>query len=133
MISKKAVEAAARAIYERLPYEGYGMRPPWVEGGNSFKQDEARYYARKALEAVHSLQDDRPLVEFARWVIGESSLIGSDLDGGAVQDKAEALGLIVKTQYDPAVHGDNDCDAQPGDDWFVYAPALIAEDHRDGS
>jgi hypothetical protein len=54
----------------------------------------------------------------------EGPFDGCDLDGGSVQDKAEALGLIVKEPYDPAKHGDNDCDIEPGQDWFVFAPGL---------
>lgn len=42
-------ERAAKAIYERIPYDGAGKKPKWVNGGNSTKQEEARGYARAAL------------------------------------------------------------------------------------
>lgn len=46
-------EAAAKAIYAL--FDGAADHP-WVEGGNSFKQDEARRYARVALEAQPAAQ-----------------------------------------------------------------------------
>jgi len=45
------------------------------------------------------------LVGFARWVIREGCFEGGDLDGGSIQDKAEALGLIVEEPYDKEKHG----------------------------
>lgn len=63
------------------------------------------------------------LMAFARWAIHEGSFAGCTLDGGSIQDKAAELGILTKTKYDPAVHGDSDC-AEPGDDWFVFASAL---------
>jgi hypothetical protein len=65
--------------------------------------------ARKALE---------PLARFAMWALADGSWQGADLNGGEVQDKAQDLGLIVKTEYDPKVHGASDC-CDLGDDWFV--------------
>lgn len=64
------------------------------------------------------------LAEFARWAIRESCFWGCDLDGGGVQEKAEALGLIVKELYDPGKHGETEYNIEPGDDWFVLAPWL---------
>lgn len=54
-VTEEMVERAARAVYERMPFDGdaqYKVKPPWVERGNSLKQDEARRYARAALEAA---------------------------------------------------------------------------------
>lgn len=65
------------------------------------------------------------LVEFFKWAMREGPWDGCDLDGGGIQDKAEALGLIVKTQYDPEKHG-LQCDFETGDDYFEYAPELRA-------
>lgn len=41
-----------------------------------------------------------PLAEFALWVLEElrGDNMGSDLDGGSAQDKAEALGLLVRVE-----------------------------------
>ena len=66
-----------------------------------------------------------PLAEFARWAIEKGCFDGCDLDGGSIQDKAENLGIIVRTQYDPEKHGDSG-EAEPGDDWFVFADWLPA-------
>lgn len=65
----------------------------------------------------------RALVEFTRHII-KTYAWGKEVDCGDVQDTAERLGLLVEVPYDPAVHGENDCDAQPGDPWYVFADAL---------
>lgn len=51
MTDDAAVEAVARAIYEGMPYDGLTKKPAWVFRGNSWKQDEARRYARAAIAA----------------------------------------------------------------------------------
>jgi hypothetical protein len=55
MMDKKLIEAVARAIYDLMPYKsGHYLddgKPEWVENGNSFKQDDARSYARYAIAA----------------------------------------------------------------------------------
>lgn len=60
------------------------------------------------------------LAEFAKRCIAEGSWRGCDFDGAA-QDWAVELGLLTKTTYDPAVHGENDVDAEPGDPWYVFS------------
>lgn len=64
------------------------------------------------------------LKEFFRWAITEGPFDGCDLDGAAVQDKAEALGLLIKTPYDPAKHYDDTLDIEPGQDFYVFAPGI---------
>lgn len=67
------------------------------------------------------------LKEFLRWAVREGAWEGNDLDGAAVQEKAQALGLIVKEAYDPEKHGEPVVDfveVEPGDDWFVFAPGI---------
>jgi len=59
--------------------------------------------------------------EFVAWAMMEGPWSGGSIDGDVLQDKAEELGLIEKTQYDPEKHGPNDCDAEPGDDWYVLS------------
>lgn len=48
------VDTAAMAIYSHWQFQPYndGQYVPWVNGGNSLKQDEARTYARVRLLAV---------------------------------------------------------------------------------
>lgn len=65
------------------------------------------------------------LQEFARWAIRESAFQAADLDGLSIQEKAHELGLIEVTTYDPERHGPSDC-ADPGDEWFTFAPSLTA-------
>lgn len=68
------------------------------------------------------------LVQFARWAIQEGPWDGCDLDGGSVQEKAEALGLIKQEPYDPAKHGDAvgyDCVPEEGDPWYTFSAALV--------
>lgn len=63
------------------------------------------------------------LAPFAKWVIEESAFFGCDLNGGDVQEKAAAAGLITATTYDPEKHGPTDM-AEPGDEWFVFTSTL---------
>lgn len=55
---------------------------------------------------------------FAVWCVREA-FTGLDLDACSIQDKALELGIIKEVPYDPDVHGDNDSDVAPGDEWFV--------------
>ena len=48
-LTTDAVERVAKAIYDQMYYTENGVKPDWVEHGNSLKQDEARAIARKAL------------------------------------------------------------------------------------
>lgn len=64
--------------------------------------------------------------EFVSWAMREGPWEGGSLDGDVLQDKAQSLGLIIETPYDPAAHGDNNCDAEPGDSWFVLHPDIAA-------
>lgn len=45
-------------------------------------------------------------------------------DGPEMQEMGVKHGLLIETKYDPAVHGETDCDAKPGDEWFVFADWL---------
>lgn len=77
------VEEAAKAVFQQLA--GW-CGQPWVEGGNSLKQDEARRYASAALSAVQAPAPTHPLDELTA--------------------NAEALGL-----YDDPTHGCKRCGA----------------------
>lgn len=67
------------------------------------------------------------LKQFARTVIREFAWEGAE-GGDDVQEIAAKLGLIVRVPggYDPKKHGESEYDAEPGDDWFVFAPWLAA-------
>lgn len=67
------------------------------------------------------------LAGFAKWAIREGAFSGCDLYGGDVQDEAEKAGLIVRTVYDPAIHGPSDV-AEPGMEWFVFSSLLAIEE-----
>lgn len=43
------VERVAKAIYDQMSYTENGVKPAWVEKGNSLKQEEARRIARNIL------------------------------------------------------------------------------------
>lgn len=63
------------------------------------------------------------LAEFARWAIQEGPFEGCHLDGADVQEKAVKFGLLERTTYDPAIHGESDV-AESGDEWFVFTDAF---------
>lgn len=54
---------------------------------------------------------------FARWILEDGFV---DLDGASIQDAAVKFGVTKKVPYDPDVHGDNEYDVRPGDDWYVF-------------
>lgn len=43
------IEAVARAIFDAMPPDGIGEKPPWMPRGNSLAQDDARRRAKAAL------------------------------------------------------------------------------------
>ena len=57
--------------------------------------------------------------DFVVWAMQEGAWQGGDLDGGAMQDKAEAIGLLDEVPYDPKKHGESEHGAKPGDKWYV--------------
>ena len=61
--------------------------------------------------------------KFVRWCLEEGAFDGNDLDGADIQEKALECGIIKETTYDPKVHGESNCDAEPGDQWFVLVEA----------
>jgi hypothetical protein len=104
-------------IVERLRREGESAQSKHLSMGMW------RLCAEAADEIERLRAAQRPLVAFARWAIQEGSWEGGALEGDYVQDRAEELGLIVKTKYDPKVHGESDI-AEPGDDWYVFGPLI---------
>lgn len=63
------------------------------------------------------------LAKFAKWAISESAFAGCDLGGAEVQEKAQEIGLIVSTVYDPIKHGSSDV-ADAGMDWYEFTSLL---------
>lgn len=70
------------------------------------------------------MSDIEQLKEFAREVI---RMAWEGQDGFEdVQEMALRFGLIEPDVggYNPEKHGESEYDADPGDDWYVFAPLL---------
>src|SRR3954469_3284268 len=46
--------------------------------------------------------------KFVVWAVNDGPWQGGDLDGLSIQEKAEELGLIAETKFDPAIHKASD-------------------------
>ena len=124
-------------VNQGIGYSNFDAMPDkWPMEGLKFDMGTFRA-ATRALLSLSREREGEPqsdsaaagggaLVEFARYII-KSYAWGQTVDGGDVQDTAERLGLIVEVPYDPAIHGENDCDAQPGDPWFEFCRSLKQE------
>jgi hypothetical protein len=66
------------------------------------------------------------LAEFVRWAVEDNCWHGYDLEGGDVEKKALALGLIKEVEYDPNIHGEAEIEVEPGDPWFVLNDDVVA-------
>ena len=54
-VSDEMVEELAQQIYKRIPFDGPSQtesKPPWLVGGNSIRQGDARTYARVAIKFI---------------------------------------------------------------------------------
>ena len=71
-------------------------------------------YVREAADEIERLR------AFVHWALCDGSWRGTSIDGGEIQDKAIELGLVVKTKYDNAIHGES-AEAENGDDWYMLA------------
>jgi hypothetical protein len=67
---------------------------------------------------------EKACAEFVQWALSEGSWNGCDLDGGSIQEKAIALGLLKVEPYDPDKHGESEFDVEPGDDWYTLADGV---------
>lgn len=115
--AKSMDQAHNGSVYHmKMPGHAYAiaMQPRYVDD---------KQFAADAAFIVKAVNNHDALLEFFRWAMREGPWDGGDLDGGSVQDKAESLGLIVKTQYDAEKHGVQS-EFETGDDWFEYAPDL---------
>lgn len=105
-------------------YHGFGSdQPDWCNhcGGNQYniRPGEELRAMRAALTAALGEGVTVQALKFVQWAMQEAPWNGCDLDGGTLQDKAEALGLIVKVPYDLETHG-------PSEEWYVLHPDIIA-------
>lgn len=41
------------------------------------------------------------------------------IEGDDLEELAQLHGILVKTAYDPAKHGDSDGEVEPGEGWYV--------------
>jgi hypothetical protein len=65
--------------------------------------------------------------KFVVWAVNDGPWQGGDLDGLSVQEKAEELGLIAETKFDPAIHKASDwVTPEPGEPWFSLDPDIVA-------
>jgi hypothetical protein len=71
-------------------------------------------------DAIEAADEIERLREFVHWALSDGSWQGTSIDGGEIQDKAIELGLVVKTKYDNAIHGES-TEAVDGDDWYMLA------------
>lgn len=94
---------------------------------HSLWEQEAAAEMKKAIHLLlaPAQQVPDPAAQFVMWAMLEGSWQGCNIDGGAAQDKAVALGLIVQTLYDPEKHG-HDAHCEPGETWFVPSETLLA-------
>lgn len=60
---EEMVEPVAKAIYKQMSYCEDGIKPEWVVGGNSLKQDEARRIAQKALAEAQTIIKSTPPIK----------------------------------------------------------------------
>ncbi len=57
-VTEEMMEFIAQEIYKRMPYDGPSdlpTKPPWIVGGNSIRQDDARTYAGVAIRIIAAL------------------------------------------------------------------------------
>lgn len=75
----------------------------------------------------------RSCAKFVIWAMNEGPWEGGDLDGSEIQDKAESLGLIVETKFDPEKHKAADWAApEAGEPWFTLDEAIFSLASTDG-
>jgi len=68
------------------------------------------------------------LARFVKWAILNGPFDGVDLDGASIQEKAVECGILIRTKYDPKIHGSSvNCEVAVGDDWFVFSDIFLRE------
>lgn len=112
MTHSELVERVAVAIFEHWQFQEYRITATveWVKGGNSFKQDEARAYARAALAAVYeAIKEPTPeMVEAMReaWrntrVSGTSGMtIDAQMKADYAKEYASGLAMLAASPLNP--------------------------------
>jgi hypothetical protein len=79
-----------------------------------------RWGGPEELMVIEAADEIGRLRAFVHWALSDGSWQGRSIDGGEIQDKAIELGLVVKTKYDNAIHGES-AEAEDGDDWYMLA------------
>lgn len=124
------LEARAAEIYDGFEYDGPGEKPPWVPGGNSFKQEEARKRAR--LEADNAKFAEAAVMRalpfgalaeamhHAATLLQSKGLAPNTVVGGDLVRHLGALRRCVERTRKL-----DDCGAESGSSW--QSPALESE------
>lgn len=94
-----------------------------VEAGGAIRPDWTSAPSGEEVRIAELKAENARLAAFAKEVL-RAGWEGSAVDGGTLQELGVKHGLLRETKYDPAQHGPNDCDAEPGDPWFVFAGRL---------
>jgi len=77
-MQREGREGLAKSIYDQVTYTEEGMKPKWVEGGNSLKQDEARRMANKLDLDQHTANT---------WMAAQESMKKNILESGLLEEK----------------------------------------------
>jgi hypothetical protein len=99
-------ELVAREIYDAMrDHDPEGKHRPWVDGGNSLKQDEARTRAKPILATVDAIQ--RKLEEVS-WIA--ERFVDTDLAHDDPVRAVSIMGEMLTAQGEHAQHGRGDED-----------------------
>ena len=100
--NEELIEVTAKRIYEVMPYDLPGIKPEWVEGGNSLMQSIARGCASGILTTILTTKDKQreeavaeALAEYKQFVI--NVLDGVDIADGYCNTKAIRFALESRT------------------------------------
>ena len=81
-MQEKGREGLAKSIYDQMTYTEEGIKPKWVQRGNSLKQDEARRMANKLDLDQHTANV---------WMAAQESTKKSILESGLLEEKEELM------------------------------------------
>lgn len=115
-------ETSARAIIPRYVWFGsteWHPEPQWLLRATDTEKAAERDFALKDFGAPAAL------AEFARACV-QFAWDGCGLDDSEVEKLATKYGIIEPVAFNPDIHVDPDGFAEPGDEWFAFAPYLQA-------
>lgn len=106
--------------------EGHGFPPTEI--------DQARADAALIAGMSQEIEQMRAQVEWAArcakfviWAMNEGPWQGTDLPGDVIQDKAQEIGLISETKFDPEKHKAPDwVSPEAGESWFTIDQAIFS-------